>query len=1189
MFLLEETVVTSASDITAFCMCPFAFARRLDKKLGRDVEIPDDEDAMLERAARLGDAHEAKILAQYQSTGHVLEISRTSRLDAQALQEAQSATLEALRARAATIFQATFFDPDHDAAPAPGEAQIGFVGFADFLVLNRDGTYEVEDAKLARRAKVTAIFQLAAYADQLRRLDVPVSTQAALLLGSGERSVHNLADIEPVFRRQRERMHELIRDRYRLIGADGSRASGEPVAWGKVPSCGACEVCTPEVEASRDVLLVAGLRPTQREAFLAAGISTIDELAELSGTSHVVIPGIAPSVLRKLSLQARLQIDSEQLAEPLVRVVAPEALGSLPKPDPGDIFFDFEGDPLYQERPDYQRKFLGREGTSWGLDYLFGLVDTDEQFHTFWAHNLDGERRALLEFLDFVEKRRARFPEMHIYHYAPYEKTHLRSMAARHGVGEKQVDQLLRDGVLVDLYASVRKAFRIGVRSYSIKKLEPLYMKDSIRTGVTNAADSVSEYADAMLLKNSESDRDRQEGQRMLDAIAEYNRYDCVSTLKLRNWLLTIAQEHNISPASIDDDPGETELQDLELSLLATALLNAGDENEHDDESAALHLASAAIDYHERELKSFWWAHYERLENPIEEWADQRDVFVIEHAEIIRDWYMRPRARSNMTRELRITGTAAPGSSIKADREYFLVYNGAPATTVLCRVLEVDEAHILIEEAVSAERAGYTDGPIALVPGPPPRAGAQKTAIEEWGQNLLRDLDESSVPRNTAFDLLLRRPSSRPLAQAGESVDDSAAISSSRVSAVVQSILEMGRSAISVQGPPGTGKTYLAARVIRTLVEEYGWHVGVVAQSHKVVENVLESVVTAGLSAEQVGKARQRGSEPNEEPFTVIPAGKHQQFVHAHRLAGRGSVTGGTAWDFSNQTRFERDSLDVLVIDEAGQFSLASTIAASVAAHRLLLLGDPQQLPQVTQGVHPFPVDTSALNWVLGEHATMPVESGYFLAESWRMHPALCEVVSDLSYEGRLHAAQVSNRPQLLNAGPPGLMWHGVDHKHNSTRSPEEADVVAEICQRLMNAQVDSGGSVAQQPQTSNLSQEDIIVVAAYNAQVETIRGFLEAKGLARIRVGTVDKFQGQEARIAIVSLAASTAKDIPRGVEFLLMRNRLNVAISRAQWSCHLVSSRTLGDSLPATADGVKALSGYLGLIERAQPGCLE
>ncbi|MCB1274299.1 MAG: TM0106 family RecB-like putative nuclease [Leucobacter sp.] len=1225
-------LVTSASDLTAASTCEFAFLRRVDARFGRDVEVPPDDDAMMERAARLGDAHEARLLAAYRAElgdgeagrpGGVVSVARADSRDEAALLAAQELTVSAMHGGADVVFQATFFDPAQRPAGAePGDPAIGFIGYADFLRRMPSGAYEVQDAKLARRAKVTALMQLAAYAEQLERVGVAVAAHATLLLGDGARSTHQLVDVAPVFRSRRRRLNEILLDRARATGGDGRRESAAPITWGAagIAFCGQCEVCLPEVERTRDPLLIADIRVRQRNALVAAGYDTIDAVAELAlraappspralaagGSRRAAtvsapppVEGMAPAVIERLAWQAALQVDAGSAPIPPVRVVDPSALAAIPAPNPGDLFFDFEGDPLYREPGD-------NAFARWGIDYLFGMVDASEQFTAFWAHDLDAEREALEQFLALVAERRARYPDMRIYHYAPYERTHLVSIAARHGVGEAEVDQLLREHVLVDLFQIVRKALRVGSRSYSIKKLEPLYMGDELRDegGVTNAAQSVTEYAEASALLGSESAAEQAEGRARLDAIADYNRYDCVSTLRLRDWLLRLAAECGVvpAPATLADD--ETERGEFALSPVAVALARHEVLAEDPRDRKAAALAGSAIDYYQREQKSFWVAHYARLLDPIEDWADTRDVMVVDARACVveSDWEAPTGRQRNHRRTLRLRGEIAPGSSLKPGAGIYLVYeypppeglagDRTPGSRGVTRPLVVLERHddgVTVEELRSADVPEYDELPIALTPGPPPRPGQQKPAIEEWGAALVDAFDRGETFIDPVFDIMRRVPprleGGAPLVSpdsdeallAGDGSEDRRMIG-----AVVASLRKLRHSTLAVQGPPGTGKTYLAARVIRELVEREGWLVGVVAQSHKVVENVLEGVVAAGLDPEQVGKAPQGGRLDPEAPlpaYTVLGTGDQARFLRDHRAAGRGAVVGGTAWDFANESRVPRKSLDLLVIDEAGQFSLAPTIAASVAAERLLLLGDPQQLPQVSQGSHPEPVDTSALGWLLGEHDTLPADAGYFLAETRRMRPELASIVSELSYDGRLHAHPSAGLRTVDGAGPAGLIWHPVDHSNNATSSTEEAEEVVRIARGALAGVLHEPG----RPPRA-LEEADVIVVAPYNAQVERIAEALGAAGFSEIRVGTVDRFQGQEAVIAIVSLAASSAEDVPRGMEFLLMRNRLNVAISRAQWAAHLVSSSRLGQGLPASAEGVAALSGYLRLTERGR-----
>ncbi|MBX3098686.1 MAG: TM0106 family RecB-like putative nuclease [Salinibacterium sp.] len=1102
MFLLDSTVVTSPSDLTTAAKCEFAFVRQLDAKLGL-IEIERaPRDPLEARAAELGDEHENRWLEHYRANHKVVEIARTG-IRAEELREAARLTEQAFRDNAEVVFQATFFDESDPAAP--------MIGFADFIVRQPDGRYRVQDTKLARSVKVPALLQLAAYYDQLVRLGIPADDTVELILGTDEIVPQNVHDILPVYRKRRERLHAIVRER---------AAATEAAQWGdhRYAIDGRCEFCEPEVEASRDLLLVAGMRPTQRTKLLAAGIRTIDELATATKPEGMT------GAFESLKQQAALQVTATPDEPPPFVMFAPELIGDLPVPDPGDIFFDFEGDPLY------------REEATWGLDYLWGLVDRNEQFTAFWAHDFEAEKVALEEFLAWVGERRARYPGMHIYHYASYERTHLLTISARHGIGEHEVDNLLRDTVLVDLYPLVKKTVRVGGRSYSIKKLEPLYMGTELRESeVEDAAASIEQYDQAMRAEAAEQER-------LLETIADYNRYDCVSTLRLHEWLLARASEHGVQPG-MDTEQLE-ERAPFEPSILAGQLLGL------DDGSGAFALASAAVDYHRRENKSFWWEHYARLEYPVEEWQDQRGIFMVTSGEIVSDWHLKSTVSY---RTVRLRGEWAPGSSVP--RDAFTLYDppGPYRDPHIARGMRlpvgVDEIRVDENDPdivyVTEKCPGYADPwarmPLAIAPGRPLRTQSIERAIETVGARLC----ETPWPKSAIGDILRRTPARTR--------------SGTLAPEIIDSILDLDDSYLAVQGPPGTGKTTLAAKVITTLVRDHGWRIGVVAQSHKVVENVLHAVIKAGLDPAKVGK-----SKVDDAPFTMLPDDGHHNFAARNT---DGYVIGGTAWDLTNTKRIGRRQLDLLVIDEAGQFSLAATMAVSVAASNLLLLGDPQQLPQVSQGTHPAPVDQSALGYIADGHAVLPTEYGYFLPESWRMHSALTAPVSDLAYDGALRSAPSADARMLAGIAP-GLHPIPVLHEGNATHSVEEAAVVVDLIRDHLGR--DWNGSP--------LTEDDIIVVTPYNAQVECIREALG--GHPGIRVGTVDKFQGQEAAVSIVSMAASSPEDVPRGLDFLLSRNRLNVAISRAQWAAYLLYSPALVDTLPHTPAGVADLSRFIRLV---------
>ncbi|MBT8161670.1 MULTISPECIES: bifunctional RecB family nuclease/DEAD/DEAH box helicase [Arthrobacter] len=1205
MFLLDsesagaaQDLVFSASDLVIASTCEYQLLRVLDEKLHRSPKAEFDADEMLGRAAKLGDIHEHAVLERFVAefgawdpragTG-VYDVVPAEAMDRATLRAKHAESIEALRSGADVVFQAAFFDG-------------GFHGRSDFLVKQGGGrrpggTYAVFDTKLARHAKVTALLQLAAYAEQLLKAGIEPAPELTLVLGATVQadtggydyvhSNHKLADVLPVFRERRSRF---------LALTSAHRSQPEPVQWGTsgVTACGRCNYCKEQVESHRDLLMVAGMRITRRKKLLADGISTIDDLAGM--------PDATDSVTRRLQEQARLQTGIAT-ADGTVRytdktgkaksisysVLESNSLARLPRPDAGDIFFDFEGDPLWQDPA------TGR----WGLEYLFGVVENPGTpgekpvFRPFWAHSRTEERQAFIDFLDYVEERRMKYPDMRIYHYAAYEKTALRHLSLIHTVGEAAVDNLLRDGVLVDLYDTVRHSIRISENSYSIKKLEPLYMGEHLRSGeVTDAGASVVAYANYCTARD-EGRSDEAAG--ILAGISDYNEYDCLSTLELRNWLLGLASERSIEPGySVPATHKETEPAKYEAAPEETALLDYVAEHAvAPSEARAVALVAAAVGYHRREDKQYWWGHFDRLDRPVSEWEDTRDCFVVEQAEVVRDWSTLPGKR-NPSRDVLFYGRAAEGSGFTPGNKFFRMYDapvpeafdgkamsaqgrsGAGGTEILdASGLDAKdspgEGHsgdtVLVREILPSKTSPFHQLPMALTPDVPVNTNGQRAALSELAVELRSSLP--SWPKNPALDLLRRvpprlaTPTALPVVGPGEN---------GYVDAITAAVADLDRSYLAVQGPPGTGKTYVGSHVVARLVAA-GWKVGVVAQSHTTVEALLRRAIEAGVSPARVGKKPKEG-DTQAKPWEILADGEIERLL----TSAGGCLIGGTAWTMTGKTVPAR-SLDLLVIDEAGQFSLANTLAVSRATNRLLLLGDPQQLPQVTQGKHPEPVDESALGWLANGHHTLPEELGYFLATSWRMHPDLCTAVSELSYDNRLESAPLASERRLAGV-PAGVECVYVPHGGNSTQSSEEAAEVARQVRRHVGlAWLDPRESAEERP----LGEKDILVVAAYNAQVQLIQRELRGAGLGGVRVGTVDKFQGQEAPVVIVSMAASAAAEVPRGMDFLLSRNRINVAISRGQWRAVVVRSPELTNYLPSHPEGLEQLGGFVALCQRA------
>lgn len=1257
----DGVIVYSPSDI-AKAACPLLLLRELDAKLGRAPALQEVVDPMNERAAMLGNAHEERVLANYraefgpfdpEARRGVAEIGTGGPIR-DTLDTDRAATLDALRAGADVVFQATFFDGR-------------FYGRADFLVKVADGgpasgefpRYAVVDTKLTAKVRSTALLQLAGYADQLLDLEVPLDEDVWIHHGDGARTGHQLADLLAVFRRERLTIESLL---------DAHQAWGHAVDWEQwrdplgnpdelslLPegveflrrACGRCEACTPEVEATRDVQLVHGIRSVQRTRCYQHGVRSIDDLAALTSPIQGMNPRVQERLVRQASAQVGqlnriaqltdaggqvgtgmravtgtgepLALEQPELSaevEPIVRadLINPDVVQGLPQPSPGDVYFDFEGDPMWTRSG-------GLEG---GLEYLFGLIEEgdDEDYVAFWAHNREQEKQALVDFLDYINRRRARYPDMRIYHYANYEQSALERLAERHGIGLDEVLSLIREGVLVDLFPVVRNCVVVSQPSYSIKALEPLYMGAELRDqdGVTSGGASVVEYARAMTARADGRDTD---AAAILEEIADYNRYDCVSTRRLVQWLRALAQmagpsvggssggdagasRHDPQPPVVDPPQPLAPTGKRRLEQL---LRDAAGPPPRTADQEALALLSAAIDFQRREAAPAWREHFERLSHPVDWWADNRDVLIVDAdgsaPEVLSDWEGSTRTKARI---LRLSGSLGAGSTPKAEQDVFCLYPlaesagltstpGAAYATTYARIKAVetakDGARGTFEVRETAPPA-FADGPhstavpIAVAPGGPiPAKSAGRILCTIAGQvagisaeqldGLPREATNPAISPHLgpdpALDLLRRLP---PRLDGDQQLPT--ATDRDLIATVTEATSRLQQSYLAIQGPPGTGKTYLGARVISSLVRDRGWRIGVVAQSHAVVENLLDEVVAAGLPGDLVAKKPNTALDlSNPEvvppPWTMLGADEHADFLADH--AESGCVVGGTMWDLTSRRRFAPRQLDLLVIDEAGQFSLANTIATSASAKRLLLLGDPQQLPQVSQGSHPEPVDISALAWLTDGAATLPADRGYFIEKSWRMTSALCRAVSDLSYDGKLQSQTDVTDQRRLDGMPPGVRLRAVHHRGNSTSSREEARVVLDLVTSVIGQSWVPGPGEDPRPAEAR----DVLVVAPYNAQVNLVRETLDAAGYQGVRVGTVDKFQGQQAAVAIVTLAASSARDAPRGLGFLLNRNRLNVAISRAQWSAIVVHSAALADSVPHEGSALADLGAFLRL----------
>lgn len=1169
MQTIDGRPVFAATDLVADLACDHL--TQLERAaLAGLVERPMRDDPELDVIRRRGYEHEARFLSELEAAGRT---SVTIELDASIedrgdqLRAAAARTIEAMARGVEVVYQATFFDGT-------------WRGHADFLLRvddpNRPSVwgpwhYEVADTKLARHVKASAVLQICSYVDQLERVQGVRPAWMHVALGGSAHAVERLRvdDFMAYYRS--------ARDRFLATMADPAAASYPPTATYPEP-VQHCEVCrwAAECVARRrtddHLSLVAGISARQRRALETRGVGTLAALGELPLPMAPALEGVSAGALGRVREQARLQLQGRRADRPIYELLLPgpgqpiepeRGLASLPAPSRGDLFFDIEGDPFALED---------------GLDYLFGVLDSDGVFHAFWsrdeagAFSLDGERRAFERLMDFVAGRLADDPSLHVYHYAPYEPTALKRLMGRYGTREDEVDRLLREGVLVDLLRVVRQSLRASVESYSIKKLEAFYGFER-EVDLRDAGSSIVAFEQWLQL----GEGDRPEATE-LDRIERYNRDDVVSNRRLRDWLEDRRPElaelvggpvprPTPRPPSLPEDvtASQARVQAL-VARLADPARVPTEPALRDPEQQARWLLAQLLGWHRREDKAMWWEFHRLMDLTPEQLVDEDDPIgllepvgpIDEERNGKQTWrYRFP------DQEFEVRGDVydprhkqdRPGDSPFSWGAGELVATDAGAGTVDIR------------------RETRLPQPRAIVPLPWVRTTAQQARLIEIGEWVADHGIGGEGPHLAARDLLLGRPP-----RAGQLPGEPLAHSNEPdLAAARRLVLALDRTTLAIQGPPGSGKTYSGARMICSLLAA-GRRVGISATSHKVIGNLLAATLAAAAEEKVDVRAVQLGRPDQVLDREDVVRAKSAEEVRALLDGGRANLAAGTAWLWASSKLV--GAVDVLFVDEASQISLANVLAVSQATASIVLLGDPQQLDQPLQGSHPAGAERSALAHVLGRAATIAPDRGLFLETTWRLHPDLCAYTSEVFYDGRLEPeAHLAN--QRLNGALAGLDGVGprlidVPSDGADNENSIEADTVAALVRGLIEGHptwTDKAGLV------HPLTWSDILVVAPYNAQVGAIRRRLPPEA----RVGTVDKFQGQEAPISIYSLTASSPELAPRGMAFLYSRNRLNVATSRARCVAVVLGSPDLRRVRARTPDQMRLANAFCRFAELA------
>jgi uncharacterized protein len=1143
MQYLNSHLIFSATDLSSFLACPHLTLLNRRTALGGPKPRQFD-DPGLEVLRQRGKEHEQRFLAglREDATNQIVDLSGTfeagpgspDRLERQAAD-----TVAAMRDGADVIYQGTLFDGS-------------WLGYPDFLRrVERPSTlggwcYEVVDTKLAREAKGGALLQILLYADLLAGVQGVAPDSVHLALGGPESPLQSfrVTHYGAYYRAIRRRFLDWV----------AAAPEELPRAVDPVPHCDICEWeynCTRERREVDHLCFVAGISRQQRRALADQSITALQALGELAPAALARLDGLKPAALERIQQQALIQLQGRRqnklLHELLQPITDDKGLAALPPPSEGDLFFDLESDPYAFDS---------------GIEYLFGVADASGNYTGRWCLDLVGERATFEWFMDMVMERLKQHPELHIYHYAPYEPTALKRLAGRYDTRIDELDRLLRGGVFVDLYRVVRQGLRASVESYSIKKLEALYQFER-KVDLREANAALANF-EAYLQLGGLSD----EAGPLLGAIEGYNTDDCLSTLRLRGWLEGLRDQlgrENGAPVARPMTAESKEPEELAERLKVVrdlmARLMDGLPEVGEDRTAGQHgrwLVAQMLEYHRRENKSFWWQYFEWLKMSDEELMEDRSAVArLEYVGVVGT------VKKSLIHRYRFPPQDHEISVGRQARD--------PATENSAgEIVALDDLAHTID--LKRGKASPVPHPRALIPFEHVPDEALRQSLLRLGYHVAEHGLTRRAPYEAALDLVLGIPP-----RVGQPCGTSLARpDESPVEAAIRLVQALDHSVLPIQGPPGAGKTFTGARMILALLRA-GKKVGVTATSHKVISNLLREVCDTARKTGQPVRGIQKADEDGWCGEPEIAATGDNAEVLAQLQSGGAHLAAGTAWLWSRPEFM--GSVDALFIDEAGQYSLANALAVAPAGRSLVLLGDPRQLQQPQQGLHPPGTEVSALDHLLLGHETMPSDRGLFLDQTWRLHPEICAFTSEIYYEDRLHPRPGLER-QRVNcegiASGSGLRRLPVKHSGNASESPEEAAAIASLVKGLLEA---APTWTDWEGKEQKLELGHILVVAPYNAQVAAIGERLPPGA----RVGTVDKFQGQEAPIVIYSMASSSAEDAPRGMEFLYSPNRLNVATSRARCLVILVANDQVFLPECRTPEQMRLANGLCRYLEMA------
>ncbi len=1035
----------------------------------------------------------------------------------------------------------------------------GWHGEIDFLIKNKNKkgkwTYEVYDTKLSSVAKPEHIIQISIYSEWIaKQQDNQWSDFMYLILGNEEEKKYKTQDYQIYFQKHKENYLNFLK-------SDTLKKNTRPERCSFCALCEWADVCEKKWEDEDHLNQIANIRKDQIKKIEKHGIKTLKQFSKLKETEK--IKELSSNIFKKHLLQSKLLIKYQETKKPQYKIlplINERGFNKLPKPDSNgqDLFFDIEG----------LDKILNPEETGndkSGLEYLFGIynhADKKETFKFFWAHNREEEKKQFVNLLSFIERHLKKYPEAHIYHFNHYEKTVLTKLMTKHDTNIEQVNNLLREGKLVDLHKVVTQGMQVSEREYSLKNLEKFY--EFQRKGeIQKANESTNKYIDWIETKND----------KLLEEIKVYNREDCESTYALREWLLKIKPQK--AAWAIAKEPEERKKNWEKENEDYKKLIDEVHKN-----SKIKNIISDILGFHKREDMVYWQDMFNRAANKSNEdlIEDAKCIGNMEKIEKELDEEDKKGLQKIYTYKF-----SKQDFKVKENENVLNALVGDLDKNKVGKVLKIDETSndesIIkisskddqLPKVLSIVKSGFVN-PAPII-----------QAIRRFVDSSLKD-EKKYKP---TYEILNKNYPKIKNVKEGENIIKNKDF----LDDALKTVEAMNKTYLYFQGPPGVGKTHTAAFIIIELLKK-SKKIGITANSHKVIFNLLKKIEeltvnkNKNFSFKGVHKA---GSTPDKR-FTdgkfiknvsgriKVGIKKYEDAMDLEFKNMSADLFSGTAWCFSRPACDEK--LDYIFIDEAGQLSIADIVAISLSAKNIVIIGDQMQLSSPISAVHSGESGLSAPEYLLENQDTISPNKGIFIDKSRRLHPKICKFISENFYDGRLKNFDFTEKRKIIFSkkeslfSEPGIVM--IDAKHKEIcrqKSTEEGKLIKNIYDRIIgNTFIDPNKNIKKK-----MDVKDILTVAPYNVQVNYLKSILPKEA----RVGTIDIFQGQEAPVTIISMTTSDPESLPRNVDFFFSRNRLNVAISRSQCLSIVIMNKKILDIACKKIEHIRLVNTFMKLLE--------